>query len=515
MRQSNEVSSDKRKAAGRVALSAGGHADLADPSLTRELGAILTSRGYTAQGVASVLGASVAVSPHAAAYAGQLLRLPTDSHLSTLIKLLLFGLDVSVAEASRALLPLRPDQLHTLGVMRPVGSDRQRSKIRIIPHQDLLIACDHAAETGSRPDHVPGVHASSMLLANLTPRQPSSSVLDVGTGCGVQALLASRHSERVVAVDVNPRAVSFTAFNAALNGISNVETRTGDLFGPVAGQSFDLIVCNPPYVIAPEPVHTYRDSSLPGDHLCQQIVAEAPKFLRPGGFACILVSWLIRPGEPWQAALERWVQDSGCDALLLGLETVDLVTNASRWATIPEGTPLELRQQELHRWVRNLHALGGELVGYGTVVLSPSDGRTPWILSEQLSRGPAGPAGAQVVRMFEGGRILNELQDDALMNSCPILAQDQRMEQVLRLRDGAWQPVASSVVAEGGLELRMNADPLVAGLLAGLDEGRSLQVVFADLPIVTRAGGLELEALRQRAIEMVRHLVIRGVVVLQ
>ena len=75
----------------------------------------------------------------------------------------------------------------------------------------------------------------------------------IGPGCGIQALLAAKHSERVVATDVNPRALAFAAFNAALNGIDKIEFRLGDGFAPVEGESFDLIVSNPPYVISPMP----------------------------------------------------------------------------------------------------------------------------------------------------------------------------------------------------------------------------------------------------------------------
>jgi methylase of polypeptide subunit release factors len=74
--------------------------------------------------------------------------------------------------------------------------------------------------------------------------------LDFGTGNGIQALLAAHHCHEVVATDVNPRALVFAAFNAALNGIDNISFRKGSLFDPVAYETFDLIVCNPPTSLA-------------------------------------------------------------------------------------------------------------------------------------------------------------------------------------------------------------------------------------------------------------------------
>ena len=105
------------------------------------------------------------------------------------------------------------------------------------------------------------------------------AALDLGTGCGIQALLAAKHSARVVATDVNERALAFAAFNAALNGIDVVEFRQGDLFEPVAGERFGLLVANPPYVISPDATYTYRDSGVPRDELCRRIVepSRAPR----------------------------------------------------------------------------------------------------------------------------------------------------------------------------------------------------------------------------------------------
>ena len=97
-------------------------------------------------------------------------------------------------------------------------------------------------------------------------------MLDVGTGCGIQALQAAEHADRVVATDVNPRALELTALGAALSGIDNVELREGSWFEPVAGEQFDLIVSNPPFVISPENDFVYRDGSGGRDEVSQLVV---------------------------------------------------------------------------------------------------------------------------------------------------------------------------------------------------------------------------------------------------
>src|SRR5438876_110103 len=106
--------------------------------------------------------------------------------------------------------------------------------------EGLLLACDLATTRSSRlpREYVDGLIESAPVLAALTVRRPAGSVLDLGAGSGVQALLAARHSRRVVAVDVNPRALRFTAFNARLNGLPHVECRRGNLFEPVERRRF-------------------------------------------------------------------------------------------------------------------------------------------------------------------------------------------------------------------------------------------------------------------------------------
>ena len=75
-----------------------------------------------------------------------------------------------------------------------------------------------------------------------------SKVLDLGTGTGVLAIAAASQAARVVAVDSNPTAVECARINAGTNSVEDrMEARLGDLFAPVAGERFDLVLCNPPY----------------------------------------------------------------------------------------------------------------------------------------------------------------------------------------------------------------------------------------------------------------------------
>jgi release factor glutamine methyltransferase len=149
---------------------------------------------------------------------------------------------------------------------------------------------------------LPGVfqpHSDTWLLAELLREQtlgPRASVLDVCTGSGALAVCAARRGVRdVTAIDRSRRAVWTARMNARLNGV-RVRALRGDLFAPVAGQRFDAIVSNPPYVPAATDELPARgpqrawDAGVDGRLLLDRICREAPAHLRPGGFVLLVHS---------------------------------------------------------------------------------------------------------------------------------------------------------------------------------------------------------------------------------
>ncbi|MFD5585907.1 MULTISPECIES: HemK2/MTQ2 family protein methyltransferase [unclassified Streptomyces] len=155
---------------------------------------------------------------------------------------------------------------------------------------------------------LPGVYApqdDTRLLAGALsdePLPPGSAVLDVGTGSGALALEAARRGMRVTAVDVSRRAVWSARLNARRCGL-RLRIRRGNLFEPVRGQTFDLIVANPPYVPAPDGLRARRgaarawDAGQDGRLLLDRICREGPDLLRPGGVLLIVHSALSDPGR--------------------------------------------------------------------------------------------------------------------------------------------------------------------------------------------------------------------------
>jgi hypothetical protein len=173
-----------------------------------------------------------------------------------------------------------------------------RARIVIVPVEDLLFASDafHILGTADAGNFVlPASTHSANFLRYLTLRDPVDATLDLGCGCGIHALFAARHSHRVVASDISPHALWYTQFNAAMNGLDNIEIVEGNLFEPLTGQSFDLIVSNPPFVISPAETFEYRDNAMELEAgICKCYVngskskASPGKTESPAGFAAAM-----------------------------------------------------------------------------------------------------------------------------------------------------------------------------------------------------------------------------------
>lgn len=126
-------------------------------------------------------------------------------------------------------------------------------------------------------------HIDSRLVAG------DAEVLDMGSGSGACAVAAARHARRVVAVDINPAAVRCATINALLNHVEHrIEVRHGDLFAPVAGERFDLILFNPPFLRGTP--RDDRDRAWRSPDIAERFAAGLGDHLKPGGAALLLLS---------------------------------------------------------------------------------------------------------------------------------------------------------------------------------------------------------------------------------
>ena len=132
-----------------------------------------------------------------------------------------------------------------------------------------------------------GAFLAAQIEAQLGGR--NAEVLDMGTGSGVCAVVAARQARRVVAVDINPAAVRCARVNVLLNRLEDrIEVLEGDLFAPVAGRRFDVVLFNPPFLQGVP--RDDADRAWRSTDVAERFAAQLREHLSPAGFALVLLS---------------------------------------------------------------------------------------------------------------------------------------------------------------------------------------------------------------------------------
>ena len=474
------------------------------------LRSVLDRHGFTGPAVGEAIGSAL---PFGKAHLRDdlpvyLRRIEAPTPLNTLIKLFVLDRSVDEARAMQAVAPLEVDDLREMGLIED-GARGIRARLRLSYHDGLVLAHDAYDEERRtvRPDHVLDVNPTTVALSNLTVRRQVKRALEIGTGCGVLALRAARHADRVIGTDTNPRALNLAVFNAAINGVTNVEWRLGSLFDPVDGEQFDLIFSNPPYVISPDSQFVFRDGGRRGDELCEEIVRRAPGYLNEGGFATFLINWAVRGGEDWAAPLSRWVAGNSCDSWFMLSAAQEPMTYAAIWNRTRDR---DAYTAGVDRWTRYFEELGVALVGLGAVVLRRRSAGG-WVRADHLPESVTAPASHHIERVFEAGdRLAGLASDHALLNECFRAAADHRMQQRLKIENGRYAMEAAEVRLIEGLPFNGTVDAYAIQLLQRCD-GRRTVAEIADA--IAADAGIDAVAFTAACPAIVRRLMASGFLV--
>jgi release factor glutamine methyltransferase len=139
----------------------------------------------------------------------------------------------------------------------------------------------------------------TFLLADNLDVHKGERVLELGTGCGLLAILAAEAGAHVIATDINPAALECARANATTHGVADrINFRLGDLFEPVVGERFDLVIFNPPYLpVEPEealcgPLDRAWEAGPDGRMIIDRFLHELPNHLTPNGRALFVQSSL-------------------------------------------------------------------------------------------------------------------------------------------------------------------------------------------------------------------------------
>jgi hypothetical protein len=359
-------------------------------------------------------------------------------------------------------------------------------------------------------DHVLGVGGASTTLASWTPRPQVARALDLGTGCGVQALHLTRHADHVTATDLSERALHYARFNAALNGMT-LDLRAGSLLEPVSGEQFDLVVSNPPFVITPRrpgvPLFEYRDGGATGDSIVAGLVAELHSILAPGGITQLLGNWELGAGEQWTDRLAGWLDGTGLDAWVIQRETQDVAEYAETWVRDGGHRPGTPEFDDLYAaWLDDFTQRGVERLGFGIITLArPARERAPFRCLEELTHHVEQPAGPAVLAGLHARTWLAEHGDADLLGTRWSVAKDVTEERIGR--PGAPDPMVIQLRQGGGLRRTARLDTVAAGLVGASDGELSAGQILAGVALLTEQ---PVDAVTAEALPMLRSLVAEG-----
>jgi hypothetical protein len=477
--------------------------------------AALDQAGYTRDNVQAALRTD----EHLSAQPGEVVvferRLAGRTPLETLTRLFLIGSSVERADLESSLPGVPVSELERLDLVEASGG-AVRSTVRIIPHGDIVIACDrnyYGDGLSQQADVVTGVNSPATLLADLTVRRHGRSALDLGTGGGIQAMLLANHCEQVVAVDINPRALHFAELNACLNRVENIELRQGSWFEPVEGEKFDIITANPPYVMSPVSTFLFRDSGMPADSLCRQLVRKMPEHLEEGGFGHILISWALKKNQEWSEPLRRWLDGMPCDAWLLHYLTEDPLTQAAKWNRVGLTQDLAAYGAELDRWTDYYEREGIDEIAFGAVIMRRRSGGSNWVRADSIKSG-RGSSSTLVQRVFEAEDHLRSVRDEGtLLDERFALVPEHRLEQRLASSGGQWQLQEATLSLAEGIGFQGGLDINTALVLQSLDGVRTLGQAVKKVSSTLELSRDETAAFAETAIAMARRLYQLGFLV--
>lgn len=492
-----------------------------DPTLCRALADDLRSAGFTGAALRDAWGvqADDAVARGLRGPAERALDGRRDA-LAVLGRLWGLGVAVPRPDAEAALPSLGVQGAVALGLAR-VDDDRVVPTVLVRPQPfadaegevEWWIASDldEAALGGPLPeDHVLGVGGASQTLARLQVTWRGGTALDLGTGCGIQALRLRRLVPRVIATDISERALRFTRLNALLNDVDGIETRLGSLFEPVDGEVFDRVASNPPFVITPRvagvPAYEYRDGGLEGDALVASVIAGVGAHLAPGGVAQSLGNWEYRDGQSGLDRVRKWVGPSW-DAWVIEREVLDPLAYAELWVrdggTVP-GTPAYARL--IDAWLDDFSARGVTGIGFGYVLLRrPLAGAPTLARYERVPGGGESVFGPHLAACLENHDRAAMLDDEGLASAILRVAPD--VTEARHHRPGEESPSVIELRQGGGFARTIEVDSALAALVGACD---------GDLPVGALVDAiaqlLEVDAneLRADILPRVRELIVTG-----
>jgi SAM-dependent methyltransferase len=290
-----------------------------------ELGRFLEASDYSEASICARLGLRRLVDYEMEPSRRATLPPPVDA-TDVLIRLFLAGEAVGRALVEAFLDSAATGLLSGMGLLEsPVetmDAGQYCGSVALYPVNGLFIASDRwsrpdGLEFEAPPDTVyPALVRNTRLFLDLLPEEPCERFLDLGSGTGIAAFVASRNGAKDSwAADISERSTQFAEFNRRLNGLPGVSTVTSDLYDQLEGRTFDRIVAHPPYMPVLSAKWVFLSGGEDGEEITRRIVEGLPRHLREGGLCCCLTMGTDRAGaesgdRPFESRVRDWLGES-------------------------------------------------------------------------------------------------------------------------------------------------------------------------------------------------------------
>ena len=382
-------------------------------------------------------------------------------------------------------------------IERLVFSDRDASMTNYVPDEN----------------HVLGVGRASRSLLDISPTTAVDRVLDLGAGCGIQALGQHRAKE-IVATDLHPRANLYAAATFAANGIEQASIRAGSWFEPVVGEEFDRIVANPPFVVGlPEVGHVYRDSGLNLDGATELMVRTVADHLRADGTAHLLGAWVHEQGESWQQRIASWVSAEGLEVWVTQRDVASPAEYVSTWlrdeSIDPRSTSGRARTR---RWLDHFQSEGVEGIGFGYITISKIDGPSA-VVCEEMPQPLAGPFRDEAAEYLLRSAWLRDKDLAAILATSYQLRPGVVLERLSQtdLETGqGFAPLLIRISRTDGPRWAHEVDETVVNIVNALQPEAPLTTVLDVMDMFGGFEGSDINDIKQAVIPLIVDLVRHG-----
>ena len=463
------------------------------------------SAGYTMDNIARLLGSTATAALHREQHipARQALVEPlaAGNRLAGVISCFMLADPISRPVAEQLFATLGLEAALALNIVTLNGDGDVEATVDISTYAtdqpgDMWIASDQTALQLGKPlpaEHILGVGKASMTLAEITPRHPVRTALDIGTGCGIQALHLLTHADHVTITDISARAVKFAVFNILLNApvvevdpstlADRVTVATGNMLEPVSGQHFDLVVTNPPFVIAPSTTtttHTYRETGRTGDELVRELISAIDTVLVDGGQAVMLANWeMFGEGNPWHSRLASWPAET-LDIWAIQRSSSDPAQYAEMWLRdSSEQLNPQAYEQAYAQYLADFQTRGVTQIGLGWVWLRKRDHTAPLRQFEYLTEPvhqPVADAWASSVAKYDA---VHNTGSDAWILADVHLVAPQWVTYEQYQRFGAEHPEVLMARSGTGFGRHIRLDTATAAVLGAADGELSVGQIVA------------------------------------